>query len=154
MSQESVRQHLDRFSAGGRIRVFDGSIATVELAAAALGVERDRIAKTLAIRVKNTDKVMVVVVKGTAKLDNAKFKAKFGGKSAFVSNDECLDVTGHPPGGVCPFGLRNGIPVYLDASLKEFTVVYPAAGAPDNCVETTLEELEAWTDGEWVDLCK
>ena len=154
MSVESVREHLERFGAAGRVRFLEGSIATVELAAAGLGVEPDLIAKTLAIRVKGTDRVMVLVVKGTARLDNAKFKTRFGGKAAFVSADECLDVTGHPPGGVCPFGLNDGVDVYLDESLRVFPVVYPAAGAPDNCVETTLEELERWSGGEWADLCK
>lgn len=154
MSVESVAAHLDRFAAADRMRTLGGSIATVELAAAALGVEPDLIAKTLALRVKGTERVMVVVAKGTARLDNAKFKAKFGGKSAFVSADECLEATGHPPGGVCPFGLNEGVEIYLDESLRAFPVVYPAAGSPDNCVRATLEELEAWTGGEWVDLCK
>lgn len=154
MTVESVLEHLSRFSAANRIRVLDGSIATVELAAAGLGVEPARIAKTLAVRVKGTERVMVIVAKGTARLDNAKFKARFGGKSAFVTGEECLDVTGHPPGGVCPFGLRDGVEVYLDETLKEFDDVYPAAGSPDNCVRTTPEELAQWTDGEWVDVCK
>lgn len=154
MSIESVLCHLEKYSVAERMRTLPGSIATVELAAAALGVEPDLIAKTLAVRVKGTDRVLVIVTKGTARLDNAKFKNKFGGKSAFVSGDECLEVTGHPPGGVCPFGLKDGIAVYLDESLREFPVVYPAAGAPDNCIETTLAELELWTGGEWADLCK
>lgn len=154
MTVESVREHLGRFSAADRIHVLDGSIATVELAAAGLGVEPARIAKTLAVRVKGTERVLVIVAKGTARLDNAKFKARFEGKSAFVSGEECLAVTGHPPGGVCPFGLRDGVEVYLDTTLKEFTDVYPAAGSPDNCVKTTPEELAAWTGGEWVDVCR
>lgn len=136
------------------MRFLDGSIATVELAAAALGVEPDRIAKTLAIRLKNSDRVMVVVAKGTARLDNAKFKTRFGGKAAFVAGDECLNVTGHPPGGVCPLGLKDGVEVYLDESLKAFSEVFPAAGSPDNCVRATPDELAEWTAGEWIDVCR
>ena len=118
------------------------------------GVEPDRIAKTLAVRIKGTERVMVIVAKGTARLDNAKFKAAFGGKSVFVSAEDCQEATGHPPGGVCPFGLKDGVEIYLDESLKEFPVVYPAAGAPDNCIETTLAELEEWTGGGWIDVCR
>ena len=154
MTVESVCEHLRRYDAEARIKALDGSIATVELAAAGLGVEPDRIAKTLALRVKGKDKVMTIVTKGTARLDNAKFKARFGGKAAFVSGDECLGVTGHPPGGVCPFGLREGVEIYLDESLRAFPVVYPAAGSPDNSIKVTVEELAAWTGGEWVDVCK
>lgn len=154
MSVESVKEHLERFGAGGKMRFLEGSIATVELAAAGLGVEPDLIAKTLGVRLKGSDRVMVIVVKGTARLDNAKFKTAFGGKVQFISGDECLAITGHPPGGVCPFGLQDGIEVYLDASLKAFPVVYPAAGSPDNCVETTLDELEQWSGGTWVDVCR
>lgn len=154
MSIESVQKHLNRFGAAERMRFLGDSIATVELAAAGLGVEPDLIAKTLAVRVKRTDRVVVIVAKGTARLDNAKFKAVFGGKSAFVSAEECLGITGHPPGGVCPFGLNEGIQVYLDESLKAFPVVYPAAGSPDNCIETSLAELEQWTGGQWIDVCK
>ena len=154
MSVESVREHLGRFGVGDRMRFLPGSIATVELAAASLGVEPGRIAKTLAIRLKGTDRVLAVVVKGTARLDNAKFKARFGGKAGFVPGDECLAATGHPPGGVCPFGLRDGVEVYLDVSLREYGTVFPAAGSLDNCVEATPGELEEWTGGEWVDLCR
>ena len=151
---EPARQHLAKHGAAERIIVPGGSIATVELAAAGLGVEPDRIAKTLAVHVKGTPRILAIVVKGTARLDNAKFKARFGGKAAFVSGEECLEATGHPPGGVCPFGLRQGVEVYLDESLREFFSVFPAAGDTDNCIEATLEELEAWTGGEWVDVCR
>ena len=154
MSVESVIEHLDRFGAKDRMVHIEGGSATVEQAAAGLGVEPDRIAKTLAVRLKGTDRVMVIVAKGTARLDNAKFKAHFGGKASFIGGDECLDVTGHPPGGVCPFGLNAGVEVYLDVSLKDFPVVYPAAGSPSNCARTEIGELEAWTGGEWIDVCK
>ena len=154
MSVDSVRTHLERFGVAERMRVLPVSIPTVERAAAALGVEPDRIAKTLGIRSKSTGRVMAIVAKGTARLDNAKFKARFSGKAAFVSAEECLEATGHPPGGVCPFGLVEGVEVYLDESLRAFSSVYPAAGSPDNCIEATPEELELWTGGAWVDVCR
>ncbi len=153
MGTEDVRQHLERFGVAGRIRTLPGSIHTVPLAAAALGVEPGRIAKTLAIRLKGTGRILAIVTKGTARLDNAKFKAAFGGKAGFVGLDDCLAVTGHPPGGVCPFGLRDGVEVWLDASLREYEAVYPAAGDLDNCLEINMPELEAWTGGKWVDVC-
>ncbi len=154
MSKESVEMHLQQFGVADRLRILPDSIATVELAAAGLGVEPDSIAKTLAIQVKNSGKIMVVVTKGTARLDNAKFKARFGGKAMFISNDACLELTGHPPGGVCPFGLKNGVEVYLDQSLREFATVFPAAGSINTCLETSPAELEQWSGGEWVDLCR
>ncbi len=154
MSVESVKEHLESFAASGRLRFLGSSIATVDLAAAALGVEPARIAKTLAIRLKGTDRVLAVVAKGTARLDNALFKARFGGKAAFVPGEECLAATGHPPGGVCPLGLREGVEVYLDVSLREFPTVFPAAGSIDTCVEVSPDELAAWTGGEWVEVCR
>ncbi len=154
MAEESVQAHLARFNADDRIVVLNENIHTVPLAAAALGVEEAQIAKTLAVHLKGTDRVLVIVTKGTARLDNAKFKATFGGKAGFVSSDECQAVTGHPPGGVCPFGLAPGVEVYLDTSLRIFDAVYPAAGAVNNCVKTTMAELEEWTGGTWVDVCR
>lgn len=154
MTAESVIEHLRRFRAAEKILTFDDSTATVELAAAAVGVEPDRIAKTLAVRVKGTERVAIIVARGLARLDNAKFKAAFGGKPSFVAGDECLRLTGHPPGGVCPFGLKDGVEVYLDESLKLYESVYPAAGTPNNCIRTTPEELTAWTGGCWIDVCR
>ncbi len=154
MAAESVIEHLRRFGADGRIQTFPQGTATVDAAAAALGVEPARIAKTLAFRIKGVDGVVIVVAKGTAKLDNAKCKKLLGGKPAFLGGEECQALTGHPPGGVCPFALPPEVPVYLDESLREFDVVYPAAGAPDNCIGANLAELETWTGGAWLDLCK
>lgn len=154
MAVDSVIEHLGRFGAKDRMVFIEGGSATVEQAAAGLGVQPDLIAKTLAVRVKGREGVMVIVAKGTARLDNAKFKTRFGGKASFVGGDECLDVTGHPPGGVCPFGLKPGVSVYLDESLRAFPEVYPAAGSPNNCARTSPQELEAWSGGEWIDVCK
>lgn len=153
MSIENVIKHLERFGASDRIVAFDGSTATVELAAEALGVEPGMIAKTLAIRVKGAGSALAIIAAGTARLNNAKFKARFEGKAQFISGDECLDATGHPPGGVSPFGLKTGVRIYLDESLRRYDDVYPAAGSPNNCMRITVDELSAWTGGEWVDVC-
>ena len=152
MSVETVKAHLAKFAADQRVRFLPELTATVESAAAAIGVEPARIAKTLAVRIKGGG-ILVLVTKGTARLDNAKFKAQFGAKPIFIRKDECLAMTGHPPGGVCPFGLPPDLPVYLDQSLREFDRLFPAAGAVDNFVDASPEELEEWTGGEWVDVC-
>ncbi|MDR1533869.1 MAG: YbaK/EbsC family protein [Planctomycetota bacterium] len=152
-SREAVRRHLERFGAAGRIRRLAESTATVDLAARALGVAPDQIAKTLAVRARGSGEILALVARGRARLDNAKFKARFGGKPRFIADADCLEAVGHPPGGVCPFGLKRGARVCLDVSLKAFAEIYPAAGAPDNCVRLSPEELSAWTGGEWVDVC-
>lgn len=153
MSVETALAHLASFNACDRVKNFDSSTATVDLAAESLGVEPGMIAKTLAIRVKSSGDIIVVVAMGRARLDNTKFKNTFGGKPQFISADECLDVTGHPPGGVSPFGLKEGVAIYLDESLRKYDVVYPAAGSPNNCVRTAIPELEQWTGGRWTDVC-
>ncbi|MDR2391275.1 MAG: YbaK/EbsC family protein [Planctomycetota bacterium] len=153
MSVETVKTHLAKYMAGQRIRFMPELTATVELAAAAIGVEPARIAKTLAIRLKGGGDAVILVMKGTARLDNAKFKARFGTKPIFIRKEECQALTGHPPGGVCPFGLPPDLPVYLDQSLREFDRLFPAAGSVDNFVDASPEELERWTGGEWVDVC-
>lgn len=153
MTVETAKRHLARFGAADRIRTLASDIKTVPLAAAALGVEPDLIVKTLAVRLKGTERVLAIAVKGTARLDNAKFKKAFGGKAGFIPPGECLELVGHPPGGVCPFGLKEGVELYLDESLREFDIVHPAAGAVDNSVPVTIRELVAWTGGVWTDVC-
>lgn len=153
MTVESAKLHLARFGAEDRIVTLASDIKTVPLAAAALGVEPDRIVKTLAVRIKGTDRILAISVKGTARLDNAKFKKAFGGKAGFVSAADCLELVGHPPGGVSPFGLKDGVELYLDESLRAFDVVHPAAGAVDNSVAVAMDELENWTGGAWTDVC-
>ncbi|PHV71004.1 prolyl-tRNA editing protein [Sporanaerobium hydrogeniformans] len=128
------------------------SSATVPLAAKALGVEEARIAKTLAFNGK--DESLVIVARGTAKIDNSKYKAVFGTKAKMMSFDETFEKTGHPVGGVCPFGLPKDIAIYLDESLKEYESVYPAAGGNHTAVEITISELENLTGGKWIDVCK
>jgi len=152
MGVEKVKQFFAERQLDYDILEFDTSTATVELAAEAVGVEPARIAKTMAIRLKDRD--IVVVTKGDARLDNRKFKDCFHSKAKMLKADEVLEVTGHPVGGVCPFGLKDDLPVYLDVSLKEFDCVYPAAGTPNSAVKITLDGLEEVTAGTWVDVCK
>ena len=149
----AVKAYLEGVGLGDHYLEFPGSSATVELAAEQLGCEPDRIAKTLAC-VKKAGGAFVIVAKGTARLDNGKFKRTFGEKPHFVPSDRLLDLVGHPMGGVCPFVLKEGCEVYLDESLKAFDVVYPAAGAHNNAVRLTIEELERATTNRWVDVTK
>ena len=128
------------------------STATVAEAADVLGVEPARIAKTLALRVN--DEVFLVLARGDARIDNAKTKAEFGGRPRMLGADEAFEVTGHPVGGVCPFGLATPVPVYADVSLKGFDSVYPAAGSLTSSVEVAPERLAALVSRRWVDICK
>jgi len=128
------------------------STATVAEAAAALGVEPARIAKTLALRVG--DDVMLVVARGDARIDNARTKAEFGGRPRMLAPEETFAATGHPVGGVCPFGLTTEIPVYCDISIRDFLSVFPAAGSLTSSVEVAPERLAALVSTRWVDICK
>ena len=152
MSVERVRQYLQKWGLDGRVREFDVSSATVELAAQAVGVEAARIAKTLSFALDGG--CVLVVAAGDAKVDNHKYKQTFRTKAKMLSRDEALAMTGHAVGGVCPFALPEGVRVCLDASLRRFDTVFPAAGSASSAVELTCEELEAATGGEWVDVCK
>ena len=152
MRVEEVRKQLAAFGLAERYREFSVSSATVELAAQALDCEPGRIAKSLSIRTKEGPVVLVVM--GTARLDNRKFKDCFHQKAAFIPGEALEELIGHPQGGVCPFALPEGVRVYLDESLRAFDPVYPAAGAPNNAVELHLDELERVTGGQWVDVCK
>jgi prolyl-tRNA editing enzyme YbaK/EbsC (Cys-tRNA(Pro) deacylase) len=128
------------------------STATVESAAKALGVEPGRIAKTLAIRAG--DHLFLLVARGDARLDNRKCKDEFGARPRMLVPDETLELTGHPVGGVCPFGLRSPLPVYLDVSLRDFEVVYPAGGSLNTSVEVPTQRLFELVAERWVDLCR
>lgn len=153
MSMERAKEHLKTYELEGKIRVFSVSSATVELAARALGCEECRIAKTLSFD-QNGETVLVVAA-GDAKVDNARYKAAFGCKARMVPADEVEQRVGHAVGGVCPFGVREGVRVYLDESLRRFDVVYPACGTADSAVELTLEELERSSGSVgWLDVCK
>jgi Cys-tRNA(Pro) deacylase len=152
MSVESVKEQFQEQNLNLEVLEFNQSSATVELAAEAIGVEPNRIAKTMAFRVK--DQEVLIVSKGNARIDNRKYKDYFKAKAKMLKADEVLEITGHPVGGVCPFGLKKPLQIYLDESLKEFDYVYPAGGSPNSAVKTTIEQLEEVTKGAWVDVCK
>jgi len=152
MSLESVRAWLGRHAPDLPLIEVAESTATVATAAAALGVAPGRIAKTLAVRVDGA--TFLVVARGDARLDNAKTKAEFGGRPRMLGPDETLALTGHPVGGVCPFGLATSLPVYLDRTLQAFDIVYPAAGSLNSSVEVTPERLFELVGERWVDVCR
>lgn len=153
MSIERVRDYLKGYGAEDRIIELDDSSATVELAAKALNCEPCRIAKSLSFEGK--DGPLLVVVSGEAKVDNAKYKKNFGVKAKMIKADEVEEKIGHAAGGVCPFGINPGIPVYLDESLKRFDTVFPACGSSNSAIELTLDELEKYSKSDsWVDVCK
>jgi prolyl-tRNA editing enzyme YbaK/EbsC (Cys-tRNA(Pro) deacylase) len=152
MSLESVRAWLKDHAPDLPLIEVEDSTATVETAAKALGVEPGRIAKTLAIRAG--DHLFLLCTRGDARLDNRKCKDEFGARPRMLGPDETLELTGHPVGGVCPFGLKNALPVYLDVSLQAFDVVYPAGGSLNTSVEVPAERLFELVAERWVDLCR
>ncbi|HWT13210.1 MAG TPA: YbaK/EbsC family protein [Allosphingosinicella sp.] len=151
MSLQSVRAWLAEHAPDLPVIEVAQSTATVAAAAEALGVEPGRIAKTLAMRVNG--QAFLIVARGDARLDNGKTKAVFGGRPRMLAAEETLALTGHPVGGVCPFGLATAIPVYCDASLRAFDLVYPAAGSLNSSVEVTPERLFHLVARGWVDIC-
>ena len=152
MGVEEVRVYFRDRGLPYEVREMDASTETVDLAARALGVEPALIAKTLAFRLK--DRSILVLMKGDAKIDNQKFKQQFQTKAKMMSTAEVMEATGHPVGGVCPFGLKQEMDIYLDESLKQFDKVYPAAGSRNSCIEITPDELAQITGARWVDVCK
>ena len=152
MSLESVRAWLAEHAPDLPLIEVEESTATVETAAKALGVEPARIAKTLAVRAG--PEVFLLVARGDARLDNAKCKAEFGQRPRMLGPEETLALTGHPVGGVCPFGLATHLPVYCDVSLRPFDMVYPAAGSLNTSVRVTPERLFELVGSRWVDLCR
>ena len=153
MAIEKVREHFARWDAQSRVMEFPVSSATVELAAQALGVEPCRIAKTLSFYTEGG--CLLVVAAGDARVDNQKFKSRFGMKARMLSPEDAERLTGHAVGGVCPFGVNEGVQVYLDESLKRFQTVFPACGSSSRAIELTMDELSEFTFGApWVDVCK
>ena len=153
MSIEKGKAYLKQFGVEDRVQEFNVSSATVELAAQALGVEGARIAKTLSF--KKGDGCILVVAAGDARIDNHKYKAKFRLKASMPTADEALELVGHPVGGVCPFGVNDGVEVYIDESVKRFDTVFPAVGSANSAVELTPDELFEFSKSiEWVDVCK
>lgn len=152
MSEASVRGWLAGHAPDLRVIEVSESTATVATAAAALGVVPGRIAKTLAVRAG--EQTFLLVARGDARLDNRKCKDSLGARPRMLGPDETLALTGHPVGGVCPFGLATPLPVWLDVSLKAFDVVYPAGGSLTTSVEVPTERLFDLVGERWVDLCR
>ena len=152
MSLESVRGWLAEHAPDLRLIEVEESTATVETAAKALGVEPGRIAKSLAVRAG--EHLFLLVTRGDARLDNRKCKDEFGARPRMLGAEETLEVTGHPVGGVCPFGVKTALPIYLDETLKAYDVVYPAGGSLDTSVEVTTHRLFELVAERWVDLCR
>lgn len=153
MAIEKVREYLKKYGADSRILEFDVSSATVELAAAALGCEPCRIAKTLSFDVD--ERVVLIVCAGDAKISNPKFKAQFHTKAKMLPAADAERLVGHAVGGVCPFAVNDGVEVYLDESLRRFDSVYPACGSSNSAIELTLAELERYSNPvSWIDACR
>ena len=153
MSIEKARAHLKKHGLEDRIIELSVSSATVALAAQALGCEPAHIAKTLSF--EHGDSAILILAAGDARIDNPKFKAQFGMKARMLGADKVEPLIGHAIGGVCPFGINPGIPVYLDESLRPFDIVYPAAGNSASGVRLTVEELERASEAAgWVSVCK
>ncbi|HUH50038.1 MAG TPA: YbaK/EbsC family protein [Mycoplana sp.] len=152
MSLESVRAFLADKAPDIEIIVTEQSSATVELAAQAHGVEPAQIAKTICVRVG--EQAMLIVAGGTARLDNKKFKAQFSGKPRMLGAEEVVELTSHPVGGVCPFGVATPMPIYCDESLRAFDEVVPAAGATNAAVRIGTARLAEITAASWVDVCQ
>lgn len=153
MAIEKVREYFRIYGIESRIQEFETSSATVELAAKAVHTEPSRIAKTLSFMLENTP--ILIVTAGDAKIDNAKYKAKFKKKAKMLTYKEAQSLVGHSVGGVCPFACNEGVIVYLDESLKRFQTVFPACGSSNSAIELTIEELEKYSNfQEWIDVCK
>ena len=154
MSIAKVRAYFEGFGIAGRIREFEVSSATVDLAAIAVGVEGARIAKSLSFKVD--DQPIIIVVAGDAKVNNSSYKARFHTKARMLTHEEAHDLIGHDVGGVCSFALPENVKVYLDVSLQRFETVFPAAGSSNSAIEMTCAELEKYSSNfvEWVDVCK
>ena len=154
MSIQKVREYFTQFGIESRIREFDVSSATVDLAAIAVGVEGARIAKSLSFKVD--DQPIIIVVAGDAKVDNSAYKKYFHTKAKVLPHEEAHELIGHDVGGVCSFALPENVKVYLDVSMKRFETVFPAAGSSNSAIELTCEELEKYSSNfvEWVDVCK
>lgn len=153
MAIDKVKEYFKQFGIEEKIREFEVSSATVELAAQALGCEGKRIAKTLSFLVD--ERAILIVAAGDAKIDNPKYKATFSCKAKMLSYDQVEELIGHAVGGVCPFAIHDNVTVYLDESLKRFETVFPACGSSNSAIELTIPELEKYSNYKgWVDVCK
>ena len=153
MSFIKAKEHLKKYGLEEKIMEFTESSATVTDAAKAIGCKDEEIAKTLSFNLSSTP--ILIVTAGDARIDNRKFKDEFGEKAKMLSFDDVESLVGHAVGGVCPFGIKAGVLVYLDNSLKRFKTVYPACGNSNSAVRLTLSELETASEFEkWIDVCK
>ena len=153
MSIEKGREYFRQFGMEDRVQEFSVSSATVELAAQALGVEGARIAKTLSFMVG--EQPILILMAGDVKVDNSKYKGFFHAKAKMMSPEQLEEYVGHQIGGVCPFGIKDGVDVYLDESLKRFQTVFPAVGGSNSAIELTISELEKYSNyKEWVEISK
>ena len=167
MSLESARTHLKKYKRDQDIKLFDVSSATVQLAALALGVEEARIAKTISLRMppqgspdsgngsgSGSGSAMLIVAAGDVKIDNQKFKQFYGFKARMLTPEEVRELIGHEIGGVCPFGIKPGVSVYLDESLRRFDTFFPACGSGNSAIQLSCTELETLAESkQWVDVC-
>ena len=153
MAIQKVKDYLKQWNMEDKILEFKTSSATVELAAEAVGVEAKRIAKTLSFNVG--DQAILIVAAGDARVDYKKYKTQFGTKAKMLPLEEVESRIGHDVGGVCPFGINDGVDVYLDESLKRFETVFPACGSSNSAIELTIPELEKYSNHkDWIDVCK
>lgn len=153
MSVVKAREHLKKWGLDQKLVETGTSTATVELAAQTLGCIPARIAKTLSFKL--ADRILLIVTAGDAKVHNGKYKAEFGAKAKMLAFEEVEDEIGHAVGGVCPFGVNEGVEVYLDESLKRFETVFPACGSESSMIELTIPQLERCSEFQkWVDVCK
>ena len=153
MAIEKAKAYLSKYNMEEKVLEFEVSSATVELAAQAVGCEPQRIAKTLSFYVD--DKAILIVTAGDMKIDNSKFKKMFHCKAKMIPGADVEAVIGHGVGGVCPFGINEGVTVYLDESMKRFETVYPACGSSNSAIELTIGELEQCSGYDsWIDVCK
>ena len=153
MAIDKVKEYFRQFGMEERVMEFEVSSATVDLAAAAVGCEPARIAKTLSFMVD--DAPVLIVAAGDVKIDNPRYKAQFRTKAKMLTPEQAETLIGHAVGGVCPFAINDGVTVYLDESMKRFPSMYPACGSSNSAIELTIEELEKYSNADsWIDVCK
>lgn len=153
MSLESVKKYFSQWGIENRIWEFPASSATVAEAATAIQCEEKEIAKTISFKVGES--AILIVTAGDAKIDNTKYKAYFHSKAVMLKGEEVETIIGHPIGGICPFGINEGVTVYLDESLKRFDKVCPACGSRNSAIRLSIEELEKYSNFKtWIDVCK
>ena len=153
MAFDKAKAYLEEKGYGDRVKEFEVSSATVELAAIAVGTEPARIAKSLTFLVE--DKPVMIICAGDVKIDNSKYKGMFHTKAKMLTPEQVENLIGHAIGGVCPFGIKEGVDVYLDESMKRFDTIYPACGSSNSAVKLTCEELEMLSGSlGWIDVCK